>query len=68
MSPAELLKAERIISTREFQSKFAAMVKKAKRDKTFYHVVRNGKSLGVFLPIGFWNDFLESFVAPQSRK
>gem|GEM_PF-5111316 len=44
------------------------MVEKAKQDETYYHVVRNSKSLGVFLPIDFWEDLLEDIEALQSPR
>ncbi len=68
MTPAQLLTAQKIISTKNFQSKFASMVKKAKENKEYYNVVRNSESIGVFLPIELWESLLEDLEALSSPK
>ncbi len=68
MTPAQLLTAQKIISTKHFQSKFASMVKKAKENKEYYNVVRNSESIGVFLPIELWESLLEDLEALSSPK
>ena len=68
MSPAQLLKAQKIISTREFQSKFAAMLKKAKENGCYYNVVKHSTSVGIFMPTDMWENLLEDFEALQSPR
>jgi len=61
-----LLTAQKIISTRNFQSQFAKMVKNAEEQGIYYNVVKNGDSIGVFLPIHFWESLLEDMEALSS--
>ena len=61
-----LLKAQKIISTRKFQSQFATMLKNAEEQGIYYNIVRNGDSVGVFLPIHFWESLLEDMEALSS--
>jgi len=61
-----LLQAQKIISTRNFQSQFAKMVKNAEEQGIYYNVVKNGDSVGVFLPIHFWESLLEDMEALSS--
>lgn len=68
MTPAQLLTAQKIISTKNFQSKFASMVRKAKENKQYYNVVRNSESIGVFLPTELWESLLEDLEALNSPK
>lgn len=68
MTSTQLLTAQKIISTKEFQSQFAAAVKKAKENGNYYNVVRNSKSVGVFLPIGIWESLLEDLEALSSPR
>lgn len=66
MNPIALLTGQKIISTRQFQSQFAAMANQAKKNHNYYNVVRNGKSVGVFMPIDQWEDLLEDLEALSS--
>ena len=66
MSPAQLLRTQKIISTREFQSKFAAMLKKAKEYGCYYNVVSHSTPVGIFMPTDMWENLLEDFEALQS--
>ena len=61
-----LLQAQKIISTRNFQSQFAKMVKNAEEQGIYYNVVKNGESIGVFLPAHFWESLLEDMEALSS--
>ncbi|MFH1410916.1 MAG: hypothetical protein ABIG80_05150 [Patescibacteria group bacterium] len=63
-----LLTAQKIISTRNFQSQFAKMLKNAEKHGFYYNIVRNGESIGVFLPIHFWESLLEDMEAPSSTR
>ena len=62
----QLLTAQKIISTRNFQSQFAKMLKNAEKNGIYYNIVRNGDSVGVFLPIHFWESLLEDMEALSS--
>lgn len=66
MSTIKLLTAQKIISTKHFQTKFASVVKEAKKSGKYYNVVRNSESIGVFLPIEIWESILEDIEALQS--
>jgi PHD/YefM family antitoxin component YafN of YafNO toxin-antitoxin module len=66
MTPAQLLTAQKIISTKHFQSKFASVVKEAEKNKNYYNVVRNSESIGVFLPTEIWESLLEDIEALTS--
>lgn len=68
MTPAQLLSAQKIISTKNFQSKFASMVRKAEKSGTYYNVVRNSESIGVFLPIEIWESLIEDMEALNSPR
>jgi PHD/YefM family antitoxin component YafN of YafNO toxin-antitoxin module len=68
MTPLQLLSAQKIISTRQFQSQFAAMVKRAAKDKNYYSVVRNGNSVGVFVPQQMWESLIEDMEALSSPR
>jgi PHD/YefM family antitoxin component YafN of YafNO toxin-antitoxin module len=59
MNSAHLLTSQKIISTRNFQTQFAKMLKNAEDQGIYYNVVRNGESVGVFLPIHFWESLME---------
>ncbi len=61
-----LLQAQKIISTRNFQSQFAKMIKNAEKQGIYYNVVKNGESIGVFLPVHFWESLLEDMEALSS--
>ncbi|MBU0705919.1 type II toxin-antitoxin system Phd/YefM family antitoxin [Patescibacteria group bacterium] len=63
-----LLTAQKIISTRNFQSQFAKMLKNAEKHGFYYNIVRNGESIGVFLPIHFWESLLEDMEALSSTR
>ena len=63
-----LLTSQKIISTRNFQSQFAKMLKDAEKHGIFYNIVRNGESVGVFLPIHFWESLLEDMEALSSPR
>ena len=66
MTPAQLLTAQKIISTKHFQSKFASVVKEAEKNGKYYNVVRNSESIGVFLPKRMWESLLEDLEALTS--
>ena len=66
MTPAQLLAAQKIISTKNFQSKFASAVKEAEKNGNYYNVVRNSESIGVFLPKEIWESLLEDMEALSS--
>ena len=68
MSAIRLLQAQKIISTRHFQSQFASMVKKARLEGSYYNVVRNSESVGVFIPKEMWEDLLEDMEAWSSKR
>jgi len=63
-----LLTSQKIISTRNFQSQFAKMLKNAEDHGFYYNIVRNGESIGVFLPIHFWESLLEDMEALASPR
>ena len=63
-----LLTSQKIISTRNFQSQFAKMVKNAEEQGIYYNVVKNGESIGVFLPIHFWESLLEDMEGLSSPR
>lgn len=63
-----LLTAQKIISTRNFQSQFAKMLKNAEHHGIYYNVVKNGESVGVFLPIHFWESLLEDMEGLSSPR
>jgi len=67
MNPIHLLTQQDIVSTRTFQSKFAQLVKSANDGKSYYNVVKNGTSVGVFLPHKTWTSLLEDLEAMQSN-
>lgn len=67
MNPINLLTRQQIISTRHFQSKFANIVKEAEKKGNYYNVVKNGESLGIFMPISAWESFLEDLEALISK-
>ncbi len=62
----KLLRSQKIISTRQFQSQFAKMVKNAEEQGIYYNVVRQGETVGVFLPTLFWESLLEDMEALSS--
>ncbi len=64
----KLLRSQKIISTRQFQSQFAQMIKEAKKQGVYYNVVKNGESVGVFLPTRFWESLLEDMEAMSSPR
>jgi PHD/YefM family antitoxin component YafN of YafNO toxin-antitoxin module len=66
MNSLHLLNSQKIISTRNFQSQFARMLKNAEDQGIFYNIVRNGESVGVFVPIDFWENLLEDMEALTS--
>lgn len=66
MTPAQLLSAQKIISTKHFQTKFASVVKEAEKNGDYYNVVRNSESIGVFLPTRMWESLLEDMEALSS--
>lgn len=66
MTPAQLLSAQKIISTKHFQTKFASVVKEAEKNGDYYNVVRNSESIGVFLPKRMWESLLEDMEALSS--
>lgn len=66
MTPAQLLTSQKIISTKHFQSQFASATREAAKDKKFYNIVRNSKSIGVFIPKEMWEDLLEDMEALSS--
>lgn len=66
MTPAQLLTAQEIISTKHFQSKFASVTREAIKNGKFYNIVRNSKSIGVFLPKRMWESLLEDMEALSS--
>ena len=68
MTPTSLLTAQKIISTRHFQSQFSAMVKAAEENGNYYNVVRNSESIGVFIPKDMWEDLLEDMEAMSSKR
>lgn len=65
-SSMHLLTSQKIISTRQFQSQFAKMLKNAEEQGIYYNVVRNGESVGVFLPTCFWESLMEDMEAMAS--
>lgn len=67
MNPVTLLTRQQIISTRHFQSKFAKIVKEAEKKDNYYNVVKNGESLGIFMPRRAWESFLEDLEALSSK-
>ncbi len=64
----QLLTAQKIISTKQFQSQFAKMVREAEKGGNYYNVVRNSKSIGVFLPTAFWESLMEDLEALGSPR
>ncbi|MDH5597146.1 MAG: type II toxin-antitoxin system Phd/YefM family antitoxin [Candidatus Peregrinibacteria bacterium] len=66
MNSLHLLNSQKVISTRNFQSQFAKMLKNAEENGIYYNVVRNGESVGVFLPIHFWESLMEDMEALSS--
>ena len=66
MTAAQLLTAQKIISTKHFQSQFASVVREAEKKGNFYNVVRNSESIGVFLPKEIWESLLEDLEALSS--
>ncbi len=68
MNSFHLLQAQKIISTRHFQSQFASVVKKARSEGNYYNVVRNSESVGVFIPKEMWDDLLEDMEALSSKR
>ncbi len=68
MTPMQLLTSQKTISTREFQSHFADAVKTARESGNYYNVVRNGESMGIFLPTELWDSLMEDFEALTSPK
>lgn len=67
MTTTKLLTAQKIISTKHFQSQFASVVKEAKKKGNYYNVVRNSESVGVFLPTEIWEALLEDIEAMSSK-
>ena len=63
---AKLLSSQKIISTKNFQSKFAAMTKEADVNGDCYNIVKNGESIGVYLPKKMWESFIEDLEAANS--
>jgi PHD/YefM family antitoxin component YafN of YafNO toxin-antitoxin module len=68
MTPAQLLTAQKIISTKRFQSQFAAVTKEAEKNGDYYNIVRNSESIGVFIPKRLWESFLEDIEAANSPR
>jgi PHD/YefM family antitoxin component YafN of YafNO toxin-antitoxin module len=68
MTPVQLLKSQKIISTKHFQSQFASVAREAAKNKKFYNIVRNSESIGVFLPKRIWESLLEDIEALNSPK
>jgi PHD/YefM family antitoxin component YafN of YafNO toxin-antitoxin module len=66
MNATHLLNAQKIISTKLFQTQFAKMLKNAEEHGIYYNVVRNGESVGVFLPTHFWESLIEDIEALSS--
>lgn len=66
MTPVQLLSAQKIISTKHFQTQFAKVVKEAEENGDYYNVVRNSESIGVFLPKRMWESLLEDMEALSS--
>lgn len=66
MLPLKLLTAQTIVSTKNFQSQFATMVKDAQEKQKYYSITRSGESVGVFLPQKLWEDLLEDLEALHS--
>ena len=64
----KLLTSQKIISTKQFQSQFAKMLKNAQEHEIYYNVVRQGESVGVFIPIHFWESLLEDMEALSSPR
>lgn len=62
----KLITSQKIISTRQFQSQFAKMLKHAEEQGIYYNVVKNGQTVGVFLPTCFWESLLEDMEAIAS--
>jgi len=62
----QLLTAQKIISTKQFQSKFAQAVREAEKSGEYYNVVKNSKSIGVFMPKKFWESLMEDLEALSS--
>lgn len=62
MTPAQLLTAQKIISTKRFQSQFASVVNEARKKGTYYNVVRNSESIGVFLPTAIWEALVDDLT------
>jgi len=68
MTPMQLLTSQRIISTKQFQSKFAQAVRDAEKNGEYYNVVRNSKSVGIFMPQKLWDSLMEDLEALSSPK
>lgn len=66
MDALQLLKSQKIVSTRQFQSHFATLANDANKKKNYYNVVRNGSSVGIFLPLRLWESLLEDLEALHS--
>lgn len=68
MTTLQLLTSQKFVSTKEFQTKFADIVKQAKKQMSYFQIMKHGNSVGVFLPNDVWDDILEDLEALDSPK
>lgn len=68
MTTLQLLTSQKFVSTKEFQTKFADIAKQAKKQLSYFQIMRHGDSVGVFLPNAVWEDILEDLEALDSPK
>ncbi|MBU0731696.1 type II toxin-antitoxin system Phd/YefM family antitoxin [Patescibacteria group bacterium] len=59
MNKIQILKDQKIISSREFRKNLSKIIEKP--DALFYHVTKNGKSVGLFIPEKNWDEFNKKY-------
>ena len=59
MSKIQILKDQKIISSRDFRKNFSKIIEKP--DALFYRVTKNGKSMGIFIPEVNWDEFNKKY-------
>ena len=68
MTTLQLLTNQKFVSTKDFQTKFAAIAKQAKEQMSYFRIMKHGNSVGVFLPNEVWDDLLEDLEALASPR